>query len=165
MPANISATTDHMPIQIIIADDHPAIIDGFCFALRKHKNLRVTGKAYNGEQLVQLVAELQPDIVFTDIQMPLKDGIAATKEITQSFPHIKVIAFSGFMDDCYVADMMIDAKASGYILKEAPKKEILNAIEKVCNGEIYCSEQVMTKLITLAQRTKTNPVKPFSKPV
>jgi len=164
MLAETSTPTPTKPVRIVIADDHPILVDGFCFALRKHKEVEVAGTACNGEQLVKLVQQLQPDIAFTDIKMPVMDGITAAKEIRERFPGVKVIAFTGFMDDCFITDMMIEAKASGYLLKEAHKKEILMAIEKVSSGQIYCSGEVLQRLVVLAQRTSTNPVKPFSKP-
>lgn len=152
------------PIRIVIADDHPCFVDGFCACLRKHKEIKIEGRGANGEELLWLVEQLQPDIVFTDIEMPVMNGITATKQIKERFPNTKVIAFTGFSTNDYITDMMIEAKASGYLLKGAGKTEILKAIEKVSRGEIYCSDEVLEILVSLLQRTNTNPVKPFSKP-
>ena len=152
------------PVRIVIADDHEILIDGFCFAIRKCKDLHIVGKALDGEMVLQVMEAERPHIVFIDIQMLKKNGIEATKEIKKRFPDVKVIAFTGFADDCYITDMMIEAGASGYLLKEDSKK-ILEAIKAVMNNDVYCSEEVSKKLVRLLQETQTNPLKPFNKPV
>lgn len=151
------------PVRIVIADDHPVLVEGFCFAMRKHPQVLVAGHASNGEELVNLVEEVRPDVVFTDIQMPVKDGIAATKEILDRFPYISIIAFTNYIEDGLVTDMM-EAGASGYLLKNEHISIILKAIEKVVHGEIYYSQEVSNRLVALMKRTAYNPMKPFDKP-
>jgi two-component system, NarL family, response regulator NreC len=163
MLSSSQTVTTTKPVRIVIADDHPFFVEGFCDALRKHPHVLVAGSAANGEELVKLVEELHPDIVFTDIQMPVKDGIAATKEIRQNFPYINIIAFSGFIEDCLITDMM-DAGASGYLLKNEHISQILAAIDKVMNGGNYYSREVLERLASLMKRTGSNPMKPFNKP-
>lgn len=109
-----STTTQPQPVRIVIADDHPCMIDGMRFALRKFKHIQIVGDALNGVELIEKVVQQQPDVVFTDIEMPLMNGIEAAKEIHQRFPHIKLIAFTAFDASHYITDMMIGAKASGY---------------------------------------------------
>src|SRR5947208_1133734 len=94
------------PVRVVIADDHQIFVEGFCSAMRKHKQVFIAGQAYNGQELVDLVDEVRPDVVFTDIQMPVKDGIVATREILQRFPYVNVIGFSGFLEECLITDMM-----------------------------------------------------------
>lgn len=158
------AKDQQTPIRIVIADDHPSMLEGIRCAFRKHKHIKIVDEAPNGGRLITVVEQQQPDVVLTDIEMPGTNGITATKIIKERFPHIKVIAFSSFDTSDYITDMMIDAKASGYLLKGADGKEMCRAIEKVMSGEIYCSEQVMTKLVKLSQQSATNPLKPFAKP-
>jgi DNA-binding NarL/FixJ family response regulator len=102
-------------------------------------------------------------VVFTDIQMPVKDGITATREIMQRFPYVSVIAFSGFVEESFITDMM-DAGAMGYLLKNEHITIILKAIEKVTRGETYFSHEVSNKLAAMMKRTAYNPMKPFDKP-
>ena len=98
--------TSTKPVRIVIADDHPFLVKGFCSAMRRHPQVLVAGQASNGEELVNLVEEVRPDVVFTDIQMPVKDGIAATKEILDRFPYVSIIAFTNYIEDSFVTDMM-----------------------------------------------------------
>lgn len=151
------------PVRVVIADDHPIFIDGFYSAMRKHPQVSVAGQAANGEELVQLVEELVPDVVFTDIQMPVKNGIAATREIMQRFPYVSVIAITNYIEDSFITDMM-EAGAMGYLLKNETVHEILRAIEKVMSGQIYYSHEVSNRLVALMKRTAYNPMKPFDKP-
>lgn len=160
-----STTTQPQPVRIVIADDHPCMIDGIRFALRKFKHIQIVGDALNGVELIETVAQQLPDVVFTDIEMPLMNGIEAGKEIHQRFPHIKLIAFTAFDASHYITEMMIGAKASGYLLKGADHNEMLKAINKVMSNEIYCSELVSAKVFKLMQQTETNAMKPFVKPV
>lgn len=151
------------PVRIVIADDHPVYIDGLCDGMRKHPQVLVAGTAHNGDELLTLAEELCPEVVLTDIQMPVKDGIAATKEIREKFPYIKIIGLSGYIEDCLITDMM-DAGASGYLLKNERISEIITAIEKVANGSCYYSREVLDRLAVLMKRTGINPMKPFNKP-
>lgn len=163
MQASSPATQQQLPVRIVIADDHPVYVDGLYTGLRKHKNIRIMGHASNGIELLQLVERTQPDVVMTDIQMPGMDGIAATKEIRRRYPNIQVIALSGFAEDCLITDML-DAGASGYLLKNAHPNEIALAIEKVMQNEMHYSLEVSNKVMALMRRTQSNPMKPLNKP-
>lgn len=96
MLLEIPPETQVKPVRVVIADDHEIFVEGFCSAMRKHKQVFVAGEAYNGQQLVDLVEDVLLDVVFTDIQMPIKNGIDATREIFQRFPYISVIGISSF---------------------------------------------------------------------
>jgi DNA-binding NarL/FixJ family response regulator len=163
MLSSAQTVTPTKPVRVVIADDHPFFIEGFCDAMRKHPQVMIAGRAHNGQELVALVEELCPDVVFTDIQMPVKDGIAATKEIREKFPYVNVIGFSGFIEDSFITDML-EAGASGYLLKNEHISEILSAIDNVMSGGCYYSREVSTRLATLMRRTNCNPLKPFNKP-
>lgn len=102
-------------------------------------------------------------MVITDIQMPLMDGMAATREIKEKFPFTYVIACSGFDDDSLIAAVM-QAGASGYLLKDGDTEEILIAIYKVLKGEVYYNHYISNKMMKLMNRTSYNPLKPFGKP-
>lgn len=155
--------TQTRPARVVIADDHPFLIEGFCLAMRKHSQVLMAGQASNGQELVKLVEEVQPDVAFTDIQMPVMDGIAATREITERFPYVSVIAFSSFIEDCLITDI-IEAGAMGYLLKNEHITIILKAIERVMNREVYYSHEVSLRLAAMMKRTGYNPMKPFDKP-
>jgi DNA-binding NarL/FixJ family response regulator len=162
LPQSFTATPTK-PVRVVIADDHQLLVDGFYCAMKKHPQVLMSGYANDGEALVNLSEEVCPDVVFTDIQMPVMDGIAATREIVQRFPYIKVIGFSGFLDEGYITDMM-DAGAMGYLLKNDHYTVILKAIEKVMQGEVFYSHEVSNKLAAILKRTSYNPTKPFDIP-
>jgi len=121
---------------IAIAEDHQSLIDGLSLLFQQEENFEIVGKANNGEELLDIVRLKQPKIVLTDIRMPKIDGIAATKIIKNEFKHIKVIAFSMF-DQQEAIQQMLNAGASGYILKNSGLNDVKLAIETVIQGKDY----------------------------
>ncbi|HYM94351.1 MAG TPA: response regulator transcription factor, partial [Chitinophagaceae bacterium] len=107
-------------IRIVIADDYPLFREGIHLMLQKEKDLKITGEAGNGEELLKVVEREQPDIVITDIEMPVMNGIEATKRIKSKFPATGVIALTMFGDEHFLVDML-EAGASGYLLKSCNK--------------------------------------------
>lgn len=136
------------PIRIVIADDHEIFRQGFLTLIRKEKNLKLIGEAKDGEELINLVTETNPDIAFVDIAMPIMDGIAATRIVSERAPLTKVIALSMFNDDNLLIDML-EAGASGYLLKNTTLKEIVVAIDSVMKDENYFCDDTSAKLIRL----------------
>ncbi len=120
-------------IRLVIADDHEIFRDGLALMLSKQDTVVLTGQAADGEELLRLVAEMRPDIVLTDIKMPRLGGIAAAKILVQRFPDLKIIALSMFDEEALIVEML-EAGAKGYLLKNADKKEILEAILTVYEG-------------------------------
>ncbi|WP_283640940.1 response regulator [Mesonia mobilis] len=122
--------------RIIIAEDHQSLIDGINLLFEHDPNFKIVGMANDGEKLIELVEEKQPDVVLTDIRMPKIDGIAATRMIKKQFPEIKIIAFTMF-DQQEAVSQMLSAGSNGYILKNSGLQEVKKAIETVLNGESY----------------------------
>jgi DNA-binding NarL/FixJ family response regulator len=153
-----------MKIKIIIADDHPVFINGIKALLSEVTSFEIVAEAENGEDLIQQTTLHKPDVVLTDIQMPLKDGIEATKEICKCFPKTKVIALTSFSESMYIKKMMA-AGATGYILKTIDKEELITAIKKVAAGEKYFSIEVVNQLMnSYTDRTiSSNPVDSLTK--
>jgi len=148
----------YAPIRIVLADDHEIFRDGFNGLLKKQDEIKLIGEASNGQELVNITGKLLPDVVLTDIRMPVMDGIEATKIITERHPQIFVIALSMFNDDNLVIDMM-EAGAKGYLLKNAHKSEIIDAIKTVNRQEIYYCKQTSDKLIKMMANSRFNPYK------
>ncbi|MCB7482067.1 response regulator [Christiangramia sediminis] len=123
-------------IRLVIAEDHIALIDGIKVFFEYEEDIEFLGFAGNGRELMDLVERKRPNLVITDIRMPVMDGIQATKNILKQNPEIKVIAFTMFDQDNAV-QQMLDAGARGYILKNASLKDLLFAIRKVHSGEVY----------------------------
>lgn len=152
------------PIRILLADDHEIFRDGFQVMLKKQENIKLIGEAANGRELVDMVIQLQPDVVITDIKMPQLDGVAATRIITDKYPGIQVIGLTMFDDDNLIIDML-EAGAKGYLLKSAHKKEIIDAIQTVYNKDVYYCKSTSANLMRLIAQSRYNPYKHEPKPV
>ncbi len=130
---------------LIIADDHAIFRDGFKVLLKKQSKVKLVAEAANGKELLEKVREYQPNVVITDIKMPVMDGIAACHELSRDFPKVKIIALSMFHDDHLVIEML-EAGASGYLLKNTNKEELLLAIRTVMEGGSYYCDATPEKL-------------------
>lgn len=141
------------PINIIIADDHEIFRDGLQLMLRKDPDINILAEASNGEELVNMVVQLKPDVVLTDIVMPSMDGVEATKNIIRQLPETAIIALSMFDQESLIVDML-EAGAIGYLLKNADKQEILEAIRSVNMHKPYYCKSTSTKLAKLISKSK-----------
>ena len=136
-----------MGIRFILADDHGIIRQNLRSLIESLPDMEVIGEAENGQIAIELVRELQPDIVITDVTMPSLNGIEVTHQITKMFPNIKVIGLSGHTEFSYIIGML-EAGASAYILKQCLYDELFEAIQIVSQGDIYLSQQVTRKATT-----------------
>lgn len=135
-----------MSIRIVIADDHRVFIDGMKAMLKEISDFEVVADAENGNQLIQQAAVHKPDVILTDIQMPNKDGIEATKEIHKQFPDIKIVALTMLNESMFIKKML-EAGAAGYVLKTIDKEELVKVIRKVASGEKHFSAEVTAQLM------------------
>jgi DNA-binding NarL/FixJ family response regulator len=135
-----------MSIKILIADDHSIFIDGMKALLEAVKDIQVVGSAANGEEAVLAAAELKPDVVLIDIQMPVKNGIEASKEILKSLPDTKIVVLT-MLDESMNIKRMLEAGVHGYLLKTTDKDELLSVIHKVMSGQKHFSAEVTAKLM------------------
>ncbi|POY35962.1 DNA-binding response regulator [Solitalea longa] len=140
-------------IKIIIADDHEIFRDGLSLVLKKEKDFNLIEQAINGIDLINKINLHHPDVVLTDIKMPGMDGIEATKIISDKFPTVKIIALSMFDEDNLIADMF-EAGAKGYLLKNAHKNEIIEAIKTVYEDGNYFCEAASMKLVKMLAKSK-----------
>jgi two-component system response regulator NreC len=145
-------------IRLVIADDHEIFRDGLALMLSKQQDIELIGQAGNGKQLISLVNELQPDVVMTDVKMPVMDGIEATRSLIAENPDLHLIALSMFDEENLIVDML-EAGAKGYLLKNADKQEILDAIHSVYQGKPYYCHHTTSKLASLISKSKFNPYK------
>lgn len=155
---------EYTPINIILADDHEIFRDGFRVMLSKIPAINLMAEAPNGEELIKLARKLHPDVIVTDIKMPVIDGIKATKQLVTEFPSIGIIALSMFDEEDLVIDML-EAGAKGYLLKNAQKDEIINAIKSVYKDETYYCSNTSKKLTYLIANSSYNPYKKIAKAV
>lgn len=120
-------------IRLLLVDDQDLIRRGMTALLKSDEALQVVGEAANGQDAIALIATLTPDVVLMDVRMPVMDGVAATKEICQQFPKTKVLVLTTFDDQEYVAQAL-QSGASGYLLKDTPFEELVQAIRFVQKG-------------------------------
>jgi DNA-binding NarL/FixJ family response regulator len=120
-------------INLLLVDDQDLIRRGLHALLTTDPDIQVVGEASNGQEAIALVADLQPDVVLMDIRMPVMDGVAGTREICQRYPGTKVLVLTTFNDREYVSQAL-QAGASGYLLKDTPFEELVQAIQLIHKG-------------------------------
>lgn len=130
---------------ILLVDDHDLVRTGLRRLLADFPELAVVGEAESGEDALRLCRELKPDLVLMDLKMPGIGGLEATRKIVTHFPQIKVLIVSAIEDDLY-ASRLLQAGASGYLIKGAPFEEMVRAIRKVMAGQRYLSGVVAEQL-------------------
>ena len=133
------------PIRVMLADDHPVYRDGLAALLGSVPGIEVVATAGTGEEAVAQAAELQPDVVVMDVQMPGIDGIEATRRVTADSPHIGVVMLTMAEEDSTLFAAM-RAGARGYLLKGANQAEIVRAITAVARGEAIFGPAIATRV-------------------
>ncbi len=135
-----------MSVSVLLADDHAVLREGMRTLLEQEKDLKVVAEASDGEEAVRLVAELKPAVVLMDIVMPKLSGIEATKQIKRANPATTVLILTAYSDIRYILGLL-EAGASGYLLKSARGHEIIGAIRAVCAGESVLDPVATRKLL------------------
>lgn len=135
-----------MAIRILVSDDHPIVRDGLVAVLSTQADFVVVGQAGTGQEVIDQVLALQPDIVLLDLEMPLLNGVQALERLSELGQPIKAIAFTAFdADDMILA--AVKAGARGYLLKGAPREELFNAVRIVHAGGSLLQPIVASRLI------------------
>lgn len=133
-------------IRVGIADDHKIFRKGVILSLRQYTNISFIFEAENGEELLSLLKQDQPDVILMDLRMPTKDGIETTKEVSRQFPNVKVLILTMFEDERFVSHLMENG-ANGYLLKNADPSEIKRAIMEVMAKGYYLNNFVNRVLL------------------
>lgn len=134
------------PAQVLIADDHELVRDGFKRLLSYQQDFEVVGEASNGREAVELCQSLKPDLVLMDVRMPQMDGLEATATIKAEQPEISVLVITTYENADYLLEA-IKAGAAGYVLKDAPNQQLLNAMRRALEGESPVNQELATQLI------------------
>jgi DNA-binding NarL/FixJ family response regulator len=134
------------PIRLIIADDHPVVREGLRAVLDSEPDVEVVGEAADGSQVVELVDSLQPDLVLMDLQMPDMDGVAATRRIRRDHDGIEVLILTTYDTDADIT-RAVAAGATGYLLKDASREELMQAIRLAARGESVLSPKVASRVL------------------
>ncbi|MDX2937568.1 response regulator [Streptomyces ipomoeae] len=143
-------------IRVLLADDQSLVRAGFKALLDAQPDIEVAGEAADGEEALREVRELRPDVVLMDIRMPVLDGLAATRRITDDtgLDHVKVVMLTTFELDEYVFEA-IRAGASGFLVKDTEPEELVRAVRAVVAGDALLSPGVTRRLISeFAARSK-----------
>jgi len=140
-------TTDMNAIKIFIVDDHTLLREAWRMALTADTAFTVVGEAGNGEEAVEMVAKLRPDVVTMDINLPGIDGIEATRQVKKRLPGVKVLGISLHNQPSYARKMM-QAGAMGYVTKNSSKEEMYKAITEIHQGRKYVCQEIKNILST-----------------
>jgi len=145
-------------IKVIVADDHVIFREGVEQIFKGYPNIELIATASDGKELVEKVFVYKPDVVLSDIKMPIMDGIDACRKITESYPDLPVIGLSMFDDESNIVDML-EAGARGYLIKNADKQEIIDAIHTVYDGDPYYCKHTSYTLAKMISSSRFNPNK------
>jgi DNA-binding NarL/FixJ family response regulator len=144
------------PIKILLVDDQPLFREGLRTLLSVHADFEVVGEAGNGEVALRLARSLSPAVVLMDLQMPVLDGVAATRRLHAEHPECRVIVLTTFDDDEMVFDGL-RAGALGYLLKDAPSEKLAEAIRFAARGESFLQPSVAAKVVAEFARLTGKP--------
>ena len=148
----IKNTNAPLPIQVVLADDHDLVRSGIKALLSTVEGVQVIAEARNGNELLQLLESVKPDVVMTDISMPGMDGITAIAEIHARFPHVKVLVLSMYDTVDFVKRAVANG-ACGYLMKDAPPFELEQALRSVMATGSYFSAAVAQRLLQPSEPT------------
>ena len=135
-----------MTIRILIAEDQRIVREGLVALLEDEAAIELVGEATNGWQAVELFAELRPDVVLMDLQMPVLDGAEATRQIRARFPDARILVLTTYATDEFIFKAL-RAGAQGYLLKDASADELLGAIQAIHQGQTLLAPAVAARLV------------------
>lgn len=137
----------------IIVDDHKIFRESLAFMLVNQANIEVLAQANNGKELIDLLKTTKPDIVLLDIEMPIMDGVEATRQAVLLYPDIKILILSMHKDEEFYSSM-IDLGVKGFILKESDSSEVKKAIDEILDGNLYFSQDLLVNMLKKRKDTK-----------
>jgi DNA-binding NarL/FixJ family response regulator len=155
-------------IRVLIADDQQLVREGLCVLLDLIPDICVVGEASNGTEAVERARQLEPDVILMDVRMPELDGVAATRQIQDTCPEVKVIILTTFDDDEYVFEGLL-AGAAGYLLKDVPSEQLAEAIRAATRGGAFIhpsvTRKVVAELTRLTEREHVRREQPLAEPL
>ncbi len=143
-------------MKVLICDDQSIVRDGLAMLLKLEPDISVIGTADDGARVVEMVEKEQPDLVLMDLKMPIMNGVEATRQIRTKHPEVKVLVLTTFDNDEWVLDA-IQAGASGYLLKDTPRNELVKAIRGTVTGRTYVDPSIAGKVLERVSSHQTQP--------
>jgi DNA-binding NarL/FixJ family response regulator len=134
-------------IRVLIVDDHPIVRSGLVGLLGIEADMEIVGEAGDGEEALARVAVLSPDVVLMDLRMPRLDGVGATARITADFPSSRVLVLTTYDTDADII-LAVEAGASGYLLKDTPRLQLVEAVRAAARGETVLAPPVAARLMS-----------------
>jgi DNA-binding NarL/FixJ family response regulator len=148
------------PIKLLIVDDHPVVRDGLSSMFARDPEFTVVGEASDGSEAVRLAEALEPDVILMDLRMAGMDGVTAIGELSRRGVPARVLVLTTYDTDSHVLPA-IEAGATGYLLKDAPRDELLRAVRSAARGEVALSSSVAARLMNRLRAPA--PVGPLSR--
>jgi DNA-binding NarL/FixJ family response regulator len=145
------------PIRLLVVDDHPVVRDGLVSMFARDPEFEVLGEAGDGAEAVRLAQQFQPDVILMDLRMPGMDGVTAIAELARLGLTTRVLVLTTYDTDSHVLPA-IEAGATGYLLKDVPRAELLRAVRAAANGEAVLAPAVAAKLMSRVRSPGTGPL-------
>ncbi|TVR92822.1 MAG: DNA-binding response regulator [Trueperaceae bacterium] len=144
-------------VRVLLVDDHTVVRNGLRLVFDLQDDLEVVGEAENGREALERVAELRPDVVVMDLLMPVMNGVEATRAIRSAYPDVEVVALTSVLEDRMVVDV-VEAGASGYLLKETRPVELFEAVRAAARGEVWLDPRAQARLMRELRRPASAPI-------
>ncbi len=144
-------------VRVLLVDDHTVVRNGLRLVFDLQDDLEVVGEAENGREALERVAELRPDVVVMDLLMPVMNGVEATRAIRSAYPDVEVVALTSVLEDRMVVDV-VEAGASGYLLKETRPDTLFEAVRAAARGEVWLDPRAQARLMRELRRPTSAPV-------
>ena len=143
-------------MKVIICDDQATVRDGLVMLLKLEPDIEVVGTSGDGAEAVDMVGDKRPDLILMDLKMPVMNGVEATRQIRAKHPEVKILVLTTYADDEWVFDA-IQAGASGYLLKDTPREELIKAVRGTVTGKTYVDPSIAGKVLQQMSSHQTQP--------